>query len=166
MNIKIRPETDKDYSKITQINDLAFGQKNEGLLVEKLRMTENFIPALSLVAEFENEIIGHILFHPITINSNENKYNSLSLAPMSVIPQYQNKGIGSKLVIKGLDSAKKLNYKSVIVLGHPEYYPKFGFKNVKENLFKVKFKNHSSEYTARKLNLNSEDDFLILENTN
>lgn len=128
MNLKIRPETYEDYSKITEVNDLAFGQKNEGLLVEKLRMTESFIPELSLVAEFENEIVGHILFYPITINSNDKKYNSLALAPMSVLPQYQNEGIGAKLVIDGLDLAKKLNHKSVIVLGHPEYYPKLGFE--------------------------------------
>ena len=124
----IRPETEKDYAKIKKVNDLAFGQKNEGLLVEKLRQTENYIPKLSLVAELNNEIIGHILFYPVTVHSAGSMYSTLSLGPMAVIPGYQRKGVGRQLVFEGLEAAKILGHDSVIVIGHPDYYPRFGFR--------------------------------------
>ncbi len=124
----IRPETEKDYAKITQVNDLAFGQKNEGLLVEKLRQTENYIPKLSLVAELNKEVIGHILFYPVTVHSCGSTYSTLSLGPMAVIPAYQRKGVGRQLVFEGLEAAKALGHESVIVIGHPDYYPRFGFR--------------------------------------
>jgi len=107
---------------------LAFNQINEGALVERLRKTSRFIPELSLVAEYENRVIGHILLYPIKINAGTKKCDSLALAPMAVHPDYQKRGIGSKLIEKGLTMAKKLGFKSVIVLGHPEYYPRFGFE--------------------------------------
>jgi predicted N-acetyltransferase YhbS len=124
----IRSETEKDFIDITIVNDLAFGQANEGLLVEKLRNTPDYIPGLSLVAIYDNKIVGHILFYPITINNENAKYTSLTLAPMSVLPEYQKKGIGSELVKQGLNRARDLGFSSVIVLGHAEYYPRFSFK--------------------------------------
>jgi putative acetyltransferase len=124
----IRPETEKDYEKIKRVNDLAFGQKNEGLLVEKLRQTSNYIPALSLVAELNNEIVGHILFYPVSVHSSGASYPTLSLGPMAVIPAFQRKGVGRQMVFEGLEIAKSLGHDSVIVIGHPEYYPRFGFR--------------------------------------
>jgi len=126
--LKIRPETEEDLTKITEVNDLAFGQKNEGILVERLRKTDSFISELSLVAELEGKIVGHILFYPVTIRSADSEFLSLSLGPMAVIPELQRLGIGSQLVSEGLQAAKRLGHRSVIVLGHPEYYPRFGFK--------------------------------------
>jgi len=128
MKVAIRPETEKDYEEITRIHNLAFSRINEGKLVENLRKTPRFVSELSLVAEYENRIIGHVLFYPIKINSGTTKCDSLSLAPISVHPNYQNRGIGSKLIEKGLETAKRLGFKSVIVLGHPKYYPRFGFE--------------------------------------
>lgn len=139
MNITIRAETAKDYLKITEINDLAFKQPNEGKLVEKLRQTGKFIPELSLVAEYEHEIIGHILFYPILIRSNNETFDSLALVPVSVLPQYQRQGIGSQLVRAGLECAKQLGHTSVIVLGHPDYYPKFGFRPASIRSIKAPF---------------------------
>lgn len=127
-SLKIRQETEKDYSEITTVNDSAFSQKNEGILIEKLRQTEKFIPGLSLVAELNDEIIGHILFYPVVVQSATSRFYTLSLGPMAVAPEYQRKGIGSQLVIEGLKEAKKLGHKSVIVLGHSDFYPRFGFK--------------------------------------
>ncbi len=127
MNIIIRSETENDYGEITKINDLAFGQSEEGLLVEKLRLNPNFIKDLSLVAEIDKKVIGHILFFPIKIEKGETTFDSLALAPMSVLPEFQKKGVGSKLVSKGLKATEKFGHKSVIVLGHENYYPKFGF---------------------------------------
>ena len=128
MNILIRPETKSDYPAVKKVNDLAFNQPNEGILVEKLRNNPAFIPELSLVAEYESTIIGHILFFPISILNDTRISHSLALAPMSVLPEYQKKGVGSELVLTGLNTAAKSGYRSVIVLGHKDYYPKFGFR--------------------------------------
>jgi putative acetyltransferase len=128
IDLIIRPETENDFMDITKVNNLAFDQANEGLLVEKLRNTPDYIPELSLIAIYDNKIVGHILFYPITISDGDKKYTSLALAPMSVLPDYQKKGIGSELVKQGLNKTRNLGFSSVIVLGHAEYYPKFGFK--------------------------------------
>ena len=127
MQTTIRSEKSGDYPGIKKVNDLAFGQPNEGMLIEKLRENSAFIKELSLITELDGEIIGHILFFPIWIKNGQNKHRSLALAPMSVLPEYQKKGIGSQLIFKGLETARELGFKSVIVLGHSAYYPKFGF---------------------------------------
>ena len=123
----IRSELPNDYAAIKTVNDLAFGQPNEGTLVEKLRLNPYFIKELSLVAVDNSSVIGHILFFPIKIKSNSHVYASLALAPMAVLPDHQNKGIGGKLVGEGLRVAKELGFKSVIVVGHNDYYSRFGF---------------------------------------
>jgi putative acetyltransferase len=132
MKLCIRPERPDDYVIITEINDAAFGGKTEGILVEKLRATKEFVRALSLVAELDGTPVGHILFYPVTINSGETRYPTLALAPMSIIPEYQKKKIGSTLVIAGLKRAQELGYRSVIVLGHPDFYRKFAFKTASD----------------------------------
>ncbi|MBK6964096.1 MAG: N-acetyltransferase [Bacteroidales bacterium] len=124
----IRPELSGDYAKITRLNDLAFGQPGEGKLIEALRLNPLFIKGLSLVAIIRGEIVGHILFSPVLIRSENKVFRSLALAPMSVLPGFQGKGIGSALISAGLDEAKAGKFDSVIVLGHRDYYPRFGFK--------------------------------------
>jgi len=132
VQIIIRPEQEKDYLTIKKVNNLAFGQENEGNLVEKLRKNQEYVPELSLVAEVENEVVGHILFYPIQIVAKDASFPSLALAPLAVLPDYQHKGIGKQLVKTGLTQAKQLGYPSVIVLGNPNYYPQFGFKRASE----------------------------------
>lgn len=127
MNIQIRPEHKNDISAISMLNDMAFGQEAEGNLIVKLRKNKNFIKDLSLVACMGNEIIGHILFSKIVIKNDTEEFESLALAPMAVIPEFQGLGIGSQLINKGLQKATKLGYKSIIVLGHENYYPRFNF---------------------------------------
>jgi len=151
LKLIIRPETNRDYAKITEINDLAFEQQNEGILITKLRKSKNYIRELSLVAEVGCEIIGHILFYPIKINSDSSTYKSLALAPMAVHPFYQNKGIGSNLVNEGLKLAKKQNFKSVIVVGHPEYYPRFGFVPASKWNIKAPFEVPDNAFMALEL---------------
>lgn len=136
MEISIHRERPEDYEKITSVNNSAFGRPNEGRLVAALRKTDDFDPSLSLVAELEGSIAGHILFYPIKIKSGNSFYKSAALAPMSVQPELQRKGIGSLLVEEGIRRLKKLGYKSVVVLGHADYYPKFGFKPA--SLWKIK----------------------------
>ncbi len=126
--ITLRKETEKDYPEIGRVNDLAFVRKAEGRLINTLRNTENYIPELSIIAEYEGQIIGHILFYPVQIHNGDDRHPSLELAPMSVLPEFQKKSIGKLLVVYALQAAKDLGHKSVLVLGHPSYYPKFGFE--------------------------------------
>jgi predicted N-acetyltransferase YhbS len=128
MKIKIEAETEEDYEQIRALHTLAFNRDGEAKLVEKLRRTPIYIRELSLVARYRNTVIGHILFYPIKINFHGKKCVSLALAPISVIPRFQNRKVGTRLIWEGLEKARKLGFKSVIVVGHPDYYPRFGFK--------------------------------------
>jgi predicted N-acetyltransferase YhbS len=109
------------------------------LLIEKIRKGENFIPDLSLVAEINNRIVGHILFSKIKIVG-DSIFESIALAPMAVIPAFQKQGVGSKLIKKGMAKAKELGFDSIIVLGHKDYYPKFGFERASKWNIKCPFK--------------------------
>ena len=128
MNVKIRREKKDDFKEVSEINTLAFGQKNEAILVDHLRNSDAFVPELSMVATIDSYIVGHILFTKIKIiDSNQNEFNSLALAPMAVRPAFQKNGIGGQLIRTGLDEAREMDFESVVVLGHEHYYPKFGF---------------------------------------
>ena len=139
MNIIIRQELGKDLVRIKEINDRAFEQENESSLVDKLRKKDQFIPELSLVAEADETVVGHILFYPVKINSAHQKHTTLSLGPMAVLREYQKKGIGGKLISEGLIRAKEFGFRTVIVVGHPEYYPKFGFAKASKWSIKLPF---------------------------
>lgn len=134
MDIKIRIERTEDYRKTEEVVRSAFepeefSDEKEHLLVNRIRKTEAFVPELSLVAENnKQEIIGHILLSKVKIINEKKAVDSLALAPVSIISEYQNKGIGSLLIKAALSAAKELGYQSVIVLGHQDYYPKFGFQ--------------------------------------
>ncbi|AFZ33711.1 GCN5-related N-acetyltransferase [Stanieria cyanosphaera PCC 7437] len=132
MNLKnksliIRPETTLDYESISIVNDLAFGQQNEAKLIDKIRNSDRYISELSLVAELEHKIIGYIMFSWIDLVAEKN-LKVLALAPLAVLPQSQNQGVGSALVNQGLLIADNQNIPLVIVLGHPNFYAKFGFE--------------------------------------
>jgi putative acetyltransferase len=127
MNI-IRQEIPTDIAAIHAVNKQAFdNRESEAGLVNAIRKSENFIPELSLVADENGQILGHILFSRIHIKTENGQVSALALAPMAVLPQYQKQGIGSELVRRGLDVCKRLGNAIVIVLGHPVYYPRFGF---------------------------------------
>ncbi|MDZ8185801.1 MAG: N-acetyltransferase [Nostoc sp. ChiSLP02] len=125
--MNIRCENLLDYPAISQVNTLAFGQDNEAKLVERIRSSECYIPELSLVAEVEGIVVGHILFSYIDL-ANEQTLQVLGLAPLAVHPQFQKQGIGSALTKAGLEIAKANQEALVIVLGHPEFYARFGFQ--------------------------------------
>jgi len=132
MNITIRKEKETDFKAVFSLIETAFKQLDlsdhkEQFLVERLRKSNSFVPELSLVAEYKGEIIGHILLTKIKIKNNENEFGSLALAPISVLPEYQNKGVGGILIENAHRIAKKMNYNSIVLLGHPNYYPKFGY---------------------------------------
>ncbi len=120
----IRVEQDKDRAAIRAVNESAFETPAEATLVAALR--EKVRPFLSLVAERDGAVVGHILFSPVILGEYR-QLNLMGLAPMAVSPDYQRQGIGSALVRAGLDECRKLGMGAVVVLGHPEYYPRFGF---------------------------------------
>ncbi|MBT2691613.1 N-acetyltransferase [Bacillus sp. ISL-55] len=130
----IRQEHPDDYSGIRETNVMAFDKgENEARLVELIRESEQFVPELSLVAvKDDGEVIGHILFSIINLVTEQGTVHTLGLAPMAVKPDYQNSGIGSALVTEGLRVCKALEYKHVFVLGHPNFYPRFGFSRASQ----------------------------------
>jgi predicted N-acetyltransferase YhbS len=125
--MKIRPETPFDHKAVYELHKLAFGQDEESQLVDHIRNDKSYVPILSLVAEKDNKLVGHIMFSRARIKS-ERFYDTLALAPMAVLPEFQKQGIGSALVQVGLDIAEVSGFESVFVLGHKEFYPRFGFK--------------------------------------
>jgi putative acetyltransferase len=154
--INIRPEQNADIVRIYEINVLAFDGEGEAKLVNELRKSPYFIPPLSLVAESKNGIVvGHILFSKITIETEGGDVPTLALAPVAVIPNEQNKGIGSALVNEGIRKAKQLNYESVVVLGHADYYPKFGFSRASEKGIKPPFPVPDEAFMILELNKGS-----------
>lgn len=128
--IRIRSELPEDVEAIYSLNQEAFEGIAEANLVNNLRTSNAMI--LSLVAIKNNEIVGHIAFSPVTIESDQATVNAVGLAPMAVSPEFQRSGIGSQLVEEGLNRIRTAEHDLVVVLGHPEYYPRFGFVPAKK----------------------------------
>lgn len=143
-NFIIRQEQQKDYKEVFLLIEKAFlnaehTDHREQYLVQRLRKSPAFIPELSMVAVVEDKLVGHILLTKIIIRESQEKHISLALAPVSVLPEYQKQGIGGKLIEAVHAKAIALGYKSVIVLGHKDYYPKFGYKKASEFGIKLPF---------------------------
>lgn len=124
----IRQENAKDYDDVYEVVKKAFecaehSDGNEQDLVNALRQNDAYIPELSLVAEIDSKIVGHILFTKVKIAHSI----QLALAPLSVLPEYQRRGIGTALIQEGHKQAQKLGYGYSIVLGSEKYYPKVGY---------------------------------------
>jgi len=127
MSILIRSELPADYDSISRVHQLAFGGHEEAQLVESIRYQPGFDPQLSLVATPDGELIGHILFSPIRIETLQATVPVLALAPMAVLPEFQRQGIGTALIKQGLKACRRAGHRVVIVVGHAAYYPRFGF---------------------------------------
>lgn len=125
MTLEIHSEEDGDRKIVWNVNRAAFGAEDEANLVDALR--DGGYTEVSLVAEADGEIVGHILFSRIIIVTDAQTVDAVSLAPMAVQPSHQRQGIGSKLVEAGLAACRERGHKIVVVLGHPEFYPRFGF---------------------------------------
>lgn len=124
----IRPEQIEDYEGITEVHRLAFGRENEATLVDRLRDEPEYHPGLSLVAVQGTKIVGHILFTLITIEAESTRVPALALAPLAVRPEKQLQGVGTALIEQGLKVCYQLGHSIVVVLGHSDYYPRFGFQ--------------------------------------
>ncbi len=129
LKIEIRTEQPQDIEAIRNVNDRAFGQPQEGRIVDRLRHACDGL--LSLVALADNRVVGHILFTPVTIDG-PIVVHGLGLAPMAVLPEFQHRGIGTKLVIAALKIIRASPCPFVIVLGYADYYSRFGFQRATE----------------------------------
>ena len=125
-DLVVRTEEPGDEASIRAVNEAAFETPTEADLVDRLR--EQARPFISLVAVRADEIVGHILFTPVTVTSADSSYQAIGLAPMAVLPRQQRRGVGSRLVEAGLAACREAGLEVVVVLGHPEYYPRFGFE--------------------------------------
>lgn len=123
--VRIRDEALEDIEAVRHVNDAAFGRDGEGRLVDELRRQGAAV--VSLVAEVDGQVVGHILFSPVTIEGASRPDGIVGLAPMAVLPEHQRHGIGGRLIRDGLDRCRQRGAALAVVLGHPEYYPRFGF---------------------------------------
>ena len=128
LDILIRQEREADFDSVYEVvrsafktMDMASGDEQD--LVNRLRKSPAFIPELSLVAELEGKIIGHIMFTKMKIGV----HSALTLAPVAVLPEYQKQGIGAKLIVEGHRIARELGHNAIILVGHADYYPRFGY---------------------------------------
>jgi putative acetyltransferase len=126
-SLRIRPEVQADYGAVFDLDVAAFEGDEEARLVGRIRSSEGFDPRLSLVAEREGRIVGHVVLSRIVIQAPDRDVPALALAPVAVLPAFQRMGIGSSLIRAALTAAASIGYGAVIVLGHPDYYPRFGW---------------------------------------
>lgn len=158
--MSIRCENPSDYQAIAELNRLAFERENEAQLVESIRHSDRYTPKLTLVAERDGAVVGHVLFSYIDLVGQVN-LQVLGLAPIAVHPGFQRQGIGSALVRAGLEAAEAGEELMVVVLGNPQFYSRFGFESsvsygiespfpVPEEVFMVKpLKNYQERHRGK-----------------
>ncbi len=121
----IRTEKPEDVEAVRNVNIAAFGRENEANLVDRLRGMES---TFSFVAVQSDRIVGHILFSPVVVAGKcSSNLSILGLAPVAVLPEYQRQGIGTLLIQQGLEECRRSGFQAVVVLGHPDFYSRFGF---------------------------------------
>ena len=131
------PDDTREHSVIRSIHEAAFGRPDEADLVESLRSEGAVL--LSLVAGVEQRVVGHILFSRMSIETSNGPVPAAALAPVAVFPDHQRRGIGGQLIRSGLDLLRERGEQIVIVLGHPGYYPRFGFSSEKAHSLESPF---------------------------
>jgi len=126
--VVVRAETDGDVKAIDVVNLSAFEGEAEALLVDAVRQSPDFVRDLSLVAEINGRIVGHVLLSKVSLERDGQSDTVLALGPMSVVPSQSHRGIGSALIEAAINRAKGMCYTAIIVAGHPDYYQRFGFQ--------------------------------------
>jgi predicted N-acetyltransferase YhbS len=161
MNIRLRQEKPSDYIKVAEAiidtyKAVPYSNHKEQDMVDRLRKSDAFVPRLSIVAhDGQGTIAGHVLLSKIKIESEAKIYEALALAPLSVRPAYQNKGVGAKLVLESHRIAKSMGYNYIVILGIPNYYPKFGYKFT--SIYSIKLPIKIAEQNALVIALNGDD---------
>jgi putative acetyltransferase len=125
--MNIRPEKAADRQAIHDMTVAAFGGEAEALLVDLIRTSPQYVPGLSLVAEDDGLIVGHVMFSHVMLHG-ETETEVLSLAPLTVHPDHQGRGVGTALVLAGITAVRQAGEPIVVLEGHPDYYPRFGFQ--------------------------------------
>jgi putative acetyltransferase len=151
----LRGERDTDFNDIYEINKQAFGREDEAKLINALRKTRNYVKGFSIVALQDDKIVGHAIFTHAAIMNQGKRFNCLALGPMAVLPELQRKGIGKKLVEEGILRAKENNFKAIVVIGHSEYYPKFGFIPASTKKIRSRFNVPDENFMVIELNPNA-----------
>lgn len=136
-DVLVRAERTADRRAVRTVHEIAFGRGDEAALVENLHIEGAVI--VSLVAELNSRVAGHILFSRCWIDTASGPVAEAALAPVAVLPEVQRRGIGHALIRRGLDQLRDLGESAVIVLGHPDYYPRFGFSKDKTKLIESPF---------------------------
>ena len=159
MDVSIRQERETDIPTVNQLIQKAFADvpesdHTEHLLVPDLRKCESFVPELSIVATVENVPIGHILLTKVNIGEGENDIEALALAPVSVLPEWQGKGIGSRLILEAHHIAQTLGFGVIVLIGHAEYYPRFGYEPA--HRYDIQFPFEVPAQNAMTIGLNSD----------
>jgi len=126
----LRPEEPRDYTSIAAVVEGAFGQPDEAKLVDALRRAGHVVPELTLVAEDNGSVVGHVMQSYVTLRSDEDR-RVLALAPLAVVPGRQRDGIGGALMRETIRLADERGEPLIVLLGHPAYYPRFGFENAR-----------------------------------
>ena len=137
MKIILRNEEENDYNIVEELTREAFWNVyvpgcDEHLLIHNLRKAKEFISALDIVAVLDNQIVGNIVYAEAKVFDADKEHIVLTFGPLSVLPAYQNKGIGAQLIEYTIQLAKEMRYKAIIIYGDPDYYKRFGFKASKE----------------------------------
>jgi len=141
MELNFRLETAEDYYAVEALTREAFWKFweperticDEHLLVHRLRTAPSFVPELNIVAEFEGRIVGHIIYTKSKIvDGAGNEHEVLTFGPLSVLPEYQSKGVGKALMLHSFEVARELGYRAIIIFGHPDYYTRVGFRRAAE----------------------------------
>lgn len=152
--MNVRQETEKDHNTVRTVHLDAFEGPGEAKLVDLLR--EKASPVVSLVAENDGEVVGHIMFSPVTLGDYDIKI--MGLAPVAVLESKQKKGYGAALINAGLDECRALGYLGVVLLGHADYYPRFGFRTSAEFDIASEYDVPAENFMALELNEGAFDD--------
>jgi putative acetyltransferase len=148
-DILVRPEQPTDIAAIREVNERAFASPDEAKLVEALRQAHAI--TMSLVAEVDGRIVGHILFSPVDIDRDNGQDIAVGLGPMAVLPDVQRRGIGKALLGTGLEKIRDAGHGAIVVVGHPSYYPRFGFKSASEFGLRWEVAGHENAFFAIEL---------------
>ncbi|HMQ78567.1 MAG TPA: N-acetyltransferase [Ignavibacteria bacterium] len=151
----VRGEKAADYDAITEINRLAFGRDDEGILINDIRKTRSYEFGFSLVAIKEDVILGHVLFSKGFITHRGRRFKCLVLGPVAVHPEHQRHGIGKALINEGLERAKEVGFGAVIVVGDPVYYAQFGFKPAVTMKLRTSMKIPDENFMAKEISRNA-----------